>query len=301
VVNIQDFIGKNNLFKKFEIDQLLFVEIVCPVEQDSTSVDRFWWHNNFFSYAMAGEMVLKTLRGEYVLKAGDCIFAKKGSIVAAHHLNHEDFCELRIFVPDDFIRSVFQKYKIPLIASGINEKTDTLIPIITDDVLEVYFHSLLTYFRQSAPPPETLLKLKFEELLVNIISNNAHRPLKSFFSTLCTSVKPSIKEIMEANFFTNLSLEEYARLCTRSLSAFKEEFNRIFQTTPGKWLQDKRLEYSRYLLENTDCSINEICEVSGFENRSHFIRVFKGKYGITPGKFNVQKKLREQKPYSSFF
>ena len=99
---------------------------------------------------------------------------------------------------------------------------------------------------------------------------------------------------MEANFFSNLSLDEFARLCARSLSAFKREFKNIFQTTPGKWLQEKRHEYSRYLLEISAFSIDEICEVSGFENRSHFIRVFKGKYGLTPGKFNMQKKIRTE-------
>jgi AraC family transcriptional regulator, exoenzyme S synthesis regulatory protein ExsA len=290
MINLQDFIANTTLFKKFEVDDLLFVEIICPVEEDE-SADSLWWHDNFFSYAMAGEMVLKTLGGEYILKAGDCIFAKKGSIIAARHLIQEDFCELRVFVPDDFIKSVFQKYRIPLITAEANEKTDTLIPLATDDVLEVYFHSLLTYFRHSAPPPETLLKLKFEELVINILSNDKHRSLKCFFSELCRSAKPSIKEIMEANFFSNLSLDEFARLCARSLSAFKQEFKNIFQTTPGKWLQEKRLEYSRYLLETTDNSIDEICEVSGFENRSHFIRVFKSKYGITPGKLNIQKKL----------
>ena len=288
MINLQDFIGNSNLFKKFEVDDLLFVEIVCPVEEDESS-GSLWWHDNFFAYAMAGEMVLKTLKGEYIFKAGECIFAKKGSIIAARHLIQEDFCELRVFVPDDFIKSVFQKYRIPLIAAETHDKTDTLIPLITDDVLKVYFHSLLTFFRQFTPPPETLLKLKFEELVVNILSNNTHQPLKCFFSELCRSAKPSIKEIMEANFFSNLSLDEFARLCARSLSAFKQEFKNIFQTTPGRWLLEKRLEYSRYLLETTSFSIDEICTVSGFENRSHFIRVFKSKYGLTPAKFNIQK------------
>ena len=151
MINVEDFIGNSELFKKFVVDDLLFVEIVCPVEDDA-SASNLWWHNNFFSYAMAGEMVLKTLRGEYIFKAGECVFAKKGSIVSARHLIQEDFCELRVFVPDDFIKTVFQKYRIPLIAES-NTKTDTLIPLAVDEVLEVYFHSLLTYFRQFTPPP----------------------------------------------------------------------------------------------------------------------------------------------------
>lgn len=292
MINMQDFVANTTLFKKFEVDNLLFVEIVCPVEEDAP--DRLWWHDNFFSYAIAGEMVLKTLRGEYIFKAGNCIFAKKGSIIEAQHLIHEDFCEIRVFVPDEFIRSVFQKYRLPLSAIEKNEETDTLIPLTTNEVLEAYFHSLLPYFRQPSPPPETLLKLKFEELVVNILSNETHPSLKCFFSELCRSTRPSIKEIMEANFFSNLSLDEFARLCARSLSAFKQEFKNIFQTTPGKWLLGKRLEYSRYLLETSGSSVDEVCVMSGFENRSHFIRVFKSKYGFTPGKLHSQKKLSTQ-------
>lgn len=293
MINVEDFIGNSDMFKKFVVDDLLFVEIICPVEDD-VSESNLWWHNNFFSYAMAGEMVMKTLREEYIFRAGDCIFAKKGSIVSARHLIQEDFCELRVFVPDDFIKSVFQKYRIPFIEAGTNKITDTIIPLAVDEVLEVYFHSLLTYFRQYTPPPPSLLKLKFEELMVNILSNNTHRPLKCFFSELCRSAKPSIKEIMEANFIKNLSLDEFARLCGRSLSAFKEEFKSIFQTTPGKWLQEKRLEYSHYLLETTDGHVDEICYMSGFENMSHFIRVFKNKYGLPPGKFKMYKNLHQQ-------
>jgi AraC-like DNA-binding protein len=288
MVNIVDYIGSTNHFKKFKVDDLLFVEIICPAEDDSSS-SSLWWHNNYFAYALSGEMELKTLQGEYTLKAGECIFAKKGSLIATHHILQEDFCELRVFVPDDFIKSVFQKYKLPLVKPEPNEKTDTLIPLATDDVLDVYFHSLLTYFRQFNPPAQTLLKLKFEELIVNILSNNTQEPLKCFFSDVCRSAKPSIKEIMEANFFSHLSLDEFARLCGRSLSVFKEEFKNIFQTTPGRWLLEKRLEYSRYLLETTPISIDEVCDVSGFENRSHFNRVFKSKYGLTPGRFNMRK------------
>jgi AraC-like DNA-binding protein len=129
-----------------------------------------------------------------------------------------------------------------------------------------------------------------EELIINILSNNNHLPVKCYFSEICASAKPSIKEIMEANFFSNLSLEDFARLCARSLSGFKQEFRNIFQTSPGKWLQEKRLEYGRYLLETTTDSIEEICMTSGFENRSHFIRLFKSKYGLTPGKFKLQEK-----------
>src|SRR5665811_1449654 len=92
------------------------------------------------------------------------------------------------------------RHRIPLIGAGAEEKTDTLIPLAIDDVLEVYFQSLITYFSQLAPPPKSLLKLKFEELMVNILSNNKHRPLKCFFSSLCHRRSPRSKKLWKLIF-----------------------------------------------------------------------------------------------------
>lgn len=80
MINIQDFIGNSNIFKKFEVDDLLFVEIVCPVEDDASKTN-LWWHHNFFAYAISGSMVLKTLKDEYIFRAGaNASFPKRGAL-----------------------------------------------------------------------------------------------------------------------------------------------------------------------------------------------------------------------------
>lgn len=287
MVNVLDFIRSTQLYKKFQVDDLLFVEFKCPYEESASGI---WWHNNFFAYILAGETLLKTPQTEHLLKPGDCFFAKKGSVLSMSQ-THEDFCELLIFVPDDFIRSVLHKHTIALSKEQNSNKPGTIIPLATDDALLMYFQSLLSYFSMPEPPPATLLKLRFEELIVHLAYGNHYHSLKCYFDELSASTRPSIKEIMEANYFSNLPLNEFARLCARSLSGFKREFVELYHTTPGKWLQEKRLEYSKYLLETTSLNADEVCVESGFENRSHFIRVFKNKYGLTPYKFALSKSL----------
>jgi AraC-like DNA-binding protein len=287
MTNMLDFIRASDFYKKFVVDDLLFVEFKCPYEEGKNGI---WWHNNFFAFILGGETLLKTPQNEFHLKPGDCFFAKKGCVLSMSE-TEEDFCELLIFLPDDFIKTVIQRHKVSLEKVQSVYKPDTVIPLASDEVLQTYFQSLLSYFSMPQPPTPDLLKLKFEELIVQVILGDHHESLKSYFSEVCAHAKPSIKEIMEANFFSNLSLNEFARLCSRSLSGYKKEFMEIYQTTPGKWLLQKRLEYSKYLIETTEMNIDEVCIESGFENRSHFIRVFKNRFGLTPGKFLMQRKF----------
>ena len=217
MINMQDFIGNSHDVKQFKVDELLFAEFECPPDSEPATI---WWHNNFFAFILSGETTMKTPQGEYRVKAGDCVFAKKGTVMMRDH-SQDMFCELLVFVPDDFIRTVIKKYKLPLVSANEEEGSDTLIPLQPDEVMIAYSISLLAHFRQETAPPPALLKIKFEELIVNILTNNNHAALKTYFSELQEVTKPSIREMMETNFFSNLSLQEFSRLCARSLSAFK--------------------------------------------------------------------------------
>jgi transcriptional regulator GlxA family with amidase domain len=93
---------------------------------------------------------------------------------------------------------------------------------------------------------------------------------------------------MEANFPYNLELEDFAKLCNRSLSSFMRDFKSKYRTTPGKWLLEKRLDYARKLLATTNKTLTDVIYECGFENQTHFNRVFKEKYGIPPLQFKKQ-------------
>jgi AraC-like DNA-binding protein len=84
---------------------------------------------------------------------------------------------------------------------------------------------------------------------------------------------------MDDNFSFNLKLEEFARLSARSLSAFKRDFQYTYQTSPGKWLMEKRLNHAMHLLTNVNKSVSEAAFESGFESLSHFSRAFRHRFG----------------------
>lgn len=296
MLNLYDYITKNRLFKKLEVNDLLFVEYKCMIEELRTG---YWTHHNYFAYVLGGKKKWQTNDKEFIVADGEAIFIRKGSYVAHKYIN-EDFCALLIFVSDDFIKSVLTKFPLPVPARqlAVNE-IDPILPVTMDNTLTMYFNSLLSYFPKSETPPKELLKIKFEELILTLLTSPSNQDIASYFRVVSENSRVSIPAIMEANFMRTLSLQEFARLCARSLSVFKSEFQDIYQTSPGKWLIKRRLEYARYLVETTDKSVLDIAFEAGFKNTSHFIRVFKEAFGQSPLKYRIVDSLTDelQKPF----
>lgn len=141
---------------------------------------------------------------------------------------------------------------------------------------------MLPYFLQTPPPHEDLLELKFKELLFSILSNNQNPALLSYLNTLANEDYYTIQTIMESNFTSNLSLEQYAQLTCKSMATFKRHFQAIYHDTPANWIKKRRIEYAATLLQSSISPIKDIAYECGFENHTHFNRIFKEIKSITP-------------------
>src|SRR5690606_15535684 len=131
------------------------------------------------------------------------------------------------------------------------------------------------------------LELKFKELLFNIFLDPANKDVLAYANSLMNISNTPIWEVMEKNYMYNLTVEQFARMANRSLSVFKKEFFQYYHTTPGRWLTQKRLELAKSFLDAGKQNIGEVAFNSGFENLSHFSRVFKEKYGVSPTKMRT--------------
>lgn len=92
----------------------------------------------------------------------------------------------------------------------------------------------------------------------------------------------TLPEIVRENILSGLGLVELASLCGMSLSMFKNEFRRSFHTSPHRWLNEQRLAYARLQLITSQRAIAEIARECRFNNSSHFIKLFKERFGVTP-------------------
>ena len=195
----------------------------------------------------------------------------------------DEFCAIFFFIPDNFIKSFFSKNPSFLKTSQKQlSDQDAVLRIKSNKLLENYCTSICSYLTLDEKPNNELLKLKFEELLLSLCTNKDHKHLKDYLISICQNQTYHMTRIMEENFGYNLKIEDYAKLCHMSLSKFKITFKEYYKTTPGLWLKQRKLDLACHRLLNTELPINQLSFECGFEDPSHFIRVFKQKYNITP-------------------
>jgi AraC-like DNA-binding protein len=264
-------------YRQLNVGKSLITVYNCPLEDKQVSM---WSEHNYIVYVMEGRKIWHTTQGSYDLKEGSCVLVKKGACIVEQFFDSR-FCLVLFFVTDEFICEVLKSKATPIHKPGKN--SDPIIPIDNSGAVRAFFHSMMPHFESGRNPDQSLLDLKFREIILTIADNPANKELLSYFSTLLKQPQMvSLQRVMEDNFLYNLKLEEFARLSSRSLSAFKRDFQKLFATSPGKWLMEKRLKNAYYLLHYLGKTVSETAFESGFESPSHFSRAFRLRFGITP-------------------
>jgi AraC family transcriptional regulator, exoenzyme S synthesis regulatory protein ExsA len=147
-------------------------------------------------------------------------------------------------------------------------------------LLESCLASLIPYFDIEGAFPENLALLKITEAIS--ILRTIDPTIDSVLANFEDPHKVELVSFMEKNYMFNMPLEKFGYLTGRSLTTFKRDFKKAFNTTPQKWLTQKRLELAHYELAEKKRKAVEVCYETGFENLSHFSFAFKKHFGYAP-------------------
>lgn len=280
--NFFDELRNDVHFNKFVVDDLLFIEYNCPLENEEVTI---WSRSDYIIYVLSGKKTWITPDNSYTVTEGQALYVKKGVNVIRQHLE-QDFCMLAFFISEDIIQNTIKELSGKTAIPHSSENPWSEIVRLKDiPNLDSFYQSMLSYFRYSNAPMSSLLELKAKELLIHIVSSGLHDELAAYFNRIAHSEEVNLRSIMEKNYAYALRIEEFAQLSNRSLSSFKRDFKQEFGTTPGAWLKERRLKRAANLLVSTDYSISDVALESGFDNIPHFSRAFKDLFGVPPSKY----------------
>jgi len=92
-------------------------------------------------------------------------------------------------------------------------------------------------------------------------------------------------EFIDANLSEDPTMTSLAKECGVSISHFARAFKQTAGVTPHRWLTWRRLERAKMLLSLGSIELAEIAQACGFNDQSHFTRVFTISESISPGRW----------------
>lgn len=148
-----------------------------------------------------------------------------------------------------------------------------------DDGMSQFVRRLLNVCRPGAPyGMESAVWLT--GLIMTILANRAQTGLDELYDGL-SEISAAVVYI-STHYDEQLTVEQLARLCSRSVTSFRRYFESATGKTPFEYLYEVRIKAAVNLLRGSDMPVSEIAERVGYTTLSSFNRHFRRLTGQTP-------------------
>ena len=204
--------------------------------------------------------------------------AEKGSFVIfkPHEKQHH------VYIDDEKGEFYYVHFNAPEDFDLFGFKSSIVYSARHDAKLRDMFEEIINELTQKRPSYEKLCTSLLFGILAILKRNTETKnvlPGKNFDKV------SHIINIMNKEYFLNLSLDRYAEMCNMSKFHFLRTFKTITGCSPIEYRNRIRLEHAKALLENTGESVSEIGKMTGFMSDAYFCDAFKKQTGMTPGQY----------------
>ena len=140
---------------------------------------------------------------------------------------------------------------------------------------------------------ELVVREKLTSMLHLIVTNNRHIIKEQYTSEDAEIVrlKTMIRHIQQ-NFTEKVKLQEIAAAANISERECLRCFKRTIGVSPIQYLLKYRVSIASQLLAESDFTVTEISDKTGFDNPSHFARTFKSLMARSPSEYRKEQQSR---------
>ncbi len=205
-------------------------------------------------------------RGDMIISAPDefhhCVYHSDG--VCKH------YCLWIDGLPQEYLRAFYDR----------NGGEKNLISVSDDDKERLITCFKRLYDAQKNDEPTLDGIMAFVEIL-SIIDENRN---VSMSSAAVPSLLSEITRYIDSEYSCDCSIENLCKKFFVSRSTLCRLFRNHLGTTPAKYVASRRLSEAKKMLKAGN-SVSDACFSCGFTDYSHFIALFKSRFGITPMKY----------------
>nr|WP_294493978.1 AraC family transcriptional regulator [uncultured Mediterraneibacter sp.] len=267
---------------------------LCSIPEDFRHVPLHWHAELELIVIKKGRGIVSADLEKRSVASGDIVLIRPGQLhsieqEAEYSMEYENI----IFKPELLISSgsdlCAERFILPFMNGSLPSET-YLTPVLPCyDGLSSCIRQIDLLCGTRAEAYQLAVKGLLFQFFYLLISNRQKKETASAPQTKSLEKMKTVLKYVEDHYTEHITIDDMAALTYYSKSHFMKFFKQHMGTGFIEYLNDYRLTMAERLLRASDSSVLEIAEKSGFDNLSYFNRVFKRKYGISPGKWRARK------------
>jgi len=236
------------------------------------------FEHHILVWLLSGETKIIQADTGYHFKGGDSFLIPRNLLATVINYSREDEAHraVAMHLTPERLKDYYNRYK----ATTIIRQTPRVYQFSKHPLLESCLSSLSHYFDLEKGLPQDVAAIKIEEAVTILRSTDKH--VDSLLSNFDDPGKIDLTDFMQRHYMFNMTMEKYSYLTGRSVATFRRDFKKAFNTTPQKWLTERRLELAHYEIKEKQRRPVDVFVEVGFENLSHFSYAFKSHFGYPP-------------------
>lgn len=262
----------------------IYVECRCFSSDYAMSTMQMATDHYNIGYLISGDRKCITPTCSYSYHRGNVTFGRPFDYVRTFSESQQPYERILIKFSPEIIHPFVETFGQQNFDSLYEKHVCQFVPEVSEQIL-VLFWDMLTEYQKNVPYKELILQGMLFRLLAAVYENQLPEEAAEINPTSLT--EPIINSLyyMEKYYYKNPSLEETAQQAGFSTAYF----SRLFSSQLGKsyhtYLTDIKLRHVCNLLMQSNKSIMEIAQETGYCHGNHLCEQFRRKMGMTPSEY----------------
>ena len=223
-------------------------------------------------YIVSGKGYLKINGKLHELQANDVYLLEPGSSHEYYADKDEPFKKYWINFRSDVFFNIFNEYDLNHIY--VFRDTD-----ISEEMTKIFELEKVSLYN------DQIYKEASKHLFAIFMKLAEKNEIKAKGSVVAQQILAELDKAIDSS----ISIDEICNTLFISRSKLIREFKKYYDITPHAYLMNRKISFSKMLLQNTNHSIKSIANHLGFADEHYFSNVFKNKTGMTPSEYRKSK------------
>lgn len=218
---------------------------------------------------------------KYHISSGDIIIFNPNDTHSCVNEINVNFIYYAINISKETMKNLFTDNNLPVFSSNVISNS------VVADTFNNLYHKIISQ-SDIFDREETLI------LFINMLTKDYLSDKTNESSNEINQIKTAT-DYIDKNFQNHITLDELCSLSTMSKTTLIRYFTKIKGITPYRYLESKRIDYAKSLLEKGKSPI-DVAISAGFSDQSHFTNSFIKYIGLTPSNYrNIFKENNYEK------